>query len=183
MPTEQIDDEDMIITDLLPPSEPKPLTAAKLEQLASAREKALESRRRSQKAALESRLHQVRLLLGELDSAYIDKVQEAMMAQERELRRKQSDLTTKLIKLITDESAKRVIEHDSLKRSISKLKIELQEMRPSKSLCTIHEAEGSNRSDRSTVSSASSSTKVRIPLRHLSGPLPQAQPTTSRPLI
>ena len=89
------DDEDTIID--LPDPPPKPLSDLKRQQLSDARVKALESRRKSQKAALEQRLHQVRLLLGELDGKNIERVQEIMMNQERELRRKQNALTLQFI--------------------------------------------------------------------------------------
>ena len=155
------DDEDTIID--LPDPPPKPLTDLKRQQLSDARVKALESRRKSQKAALEQRLHQVRLLLGELDGKNIERVQEIMMNQERELRRKQNALTLQFITVLKEEAAKREAEHESLKRSLSKLRNDLQELmqRP-------------KRSAQSTVSFVSSSSKVKIPLAKLNTPLPNS---------
>ena len=115
------DDDDTIITDLSDTPRPKKLTHAKQDQLAAARIKALESRRKTQKAGLEARLHEVRLLLGELDPTHFESVERAIMSQERDLRRQQKELTLKLIELIKNESAKRTEENASIKRSIEKL--------------------------------------------------------------
>ena len=151
------DDEDTIID--FPESPPKPLSKAKLEQLSSARVKAIESRRKSQKAALQSKLHEVKLLLGDFDGQHIERVQEAMMTQERELRRKQNELTTQLIRVVRDESAKREAEHDSLKRTLHKLRSDIQDLKQSRSIFPP--------APQSTVSSAASS-KIKIPLAQLS---------------
>lgn len=115
------DDDDTIITDLSDTPRPKKLTHAKQDQLAAARIKALESRRKVQKAGLEARLHEVRLLLGELDPKHLESVERAIMSQERDLRRQQKELTLKFIELIKSESAKRTEENASIKRSIEKL--------------------------------------------------------------
>ena len=159
---DRLDDDEATIIDL-PNPPPKPLTDLKRQQLSDARVKALESRRKSQKAALEQRLHQVRLLLGELDGKNIERVQEIMMNQERELRRKQNALTLQFITVLKEEAAKREAEHESLKRSLSKLRNDLQELmqRP-------------KRSAQSTVSFVSSSSKVKIPLAKLNTPLPNS---------
>ena len=109
-------------------SRPKKLTHAKQDQLAAARIKALESRRKAQKAGLEARLHEVKLLLGELDPKHIERVQEAMMSQERELRREQKDLTLQFMELVKSESAKRMEESASVKRSIERTKHELEKL-------------------------------------------------------
>lgn len=117
------DDEDTIVTDL---SDSKKLTRAKQEQLAEARRKAIESRRRTQKAGLEHRLHEVKLLLGEIDPAHIERAQQAMMALEKELHREQKQITLQFIELVKNESAKRKDENASIKRSIERTKMELE---------------------------------------------------------
>lgn len=124
-PDDRLDDDEDTIIDL-PEAQPKPLSQLKLQQLKSARVKALESRRRGQKAALESRLHQVKLLLGELDPKNIERFQEIIMSQERELRRKQNELTTQFIAVLKDASAKREAEHESLKRTMNKIRSSLR---------------------------------------------------------
>ena len=121
------DDDDTIITDLSD-ARPKKLTHAKQDQLAAARVRALESRRKTQKAGLEARLHEVKLLLGELDPKHMERVQQAMMSQERELRREQKELTLQFIELLKSESAKRREESASVKRSIERTKHEIEKL-------------------------------------------------------
>jgi len=162
MPSVVDDDLDTIID--LPGSAHKPLTKAKLDQLASAREKAMLVRRRTQKAGLESRLHQVKLLLGELDPMHIEKVQQAMMNQERELRAKQNELTNSLKSLLNDEAIKRASEYDSLKRSMLRIANDLQEIKQS---LGVRETNRSTSRANSTVSSVAPTT-TKIPLSALS---------------
>lgn len=121
------DDDNTIITDLSE-SRPKKLSHAKTDQLAAARVKALESRRRTQKAGLEARLHEVKLLLGELDPKHIERVQEVIMSQERALRREQKELTLQLIELVKNESVKRMEETASVKRGIERMKQEIERL-------------------------------------------------------
>ena len=62
---------------------------------------------------------------------HIEKVQQAMMNQERELRAKQNELTNSLKSLLNDEAIKRASEYDSLKRSMIRIANDLQEIKQS----------------------------------------------------
>lgn len=140
------DDDDTIITDLSD-KYTKKLTHAKQEQLANARVRAIESRRKTQKAGLEHRLHEVKLLLGEIDPSHIQRAQEAMMSLERDLRREQKQLTLQFIELVRNESAKRKEENASIKRSIERTKSELEALMSKKasakhSIVSLSEASG-----------------------------------------
>ena len=157
-------DNDDIVTEL--EDEPKHLSKAKTDQLAAARVKALDSRRRTQKAGLEARLHEVRLLLGELDPKHMERVLEAMVSQERDLRRKQSELTTQLIEMVKAESAKRSTEYESLKRSIDRIRRDLSQ---TGGAVEMHKTHAIPHNARSVVSVAPSVTsKLSIPLAKVS---------------
>ena len=160
MPGRSNDDDDTIITDLSD-SQPKKLTHAKQDQLAAARIKALESRRRAQKAGLESRLQEVKLLLGELEPKDIERVQQAMMSQERQLRREQKELTLQIIELVKSESAKRMEEHASVKRAIERMKQDIEKLSFSKAATQPH------KDAPSAVSKASSKRSI-LPLSEAS---------------
>ena len=154
------DNDDTIVTDLSEPTAKK-LTHAKQDQLANARVKALESRRRTQKAGLESRLHEVKVLLGEIDPKHAETVKEVLMSQERQLRREQRDMTLQLMELIKGEAAKRVAENASLKRSVERLSVEISARKKSN-----HETP---KTARSTVSTAVASSKQStVPLSKVS---------------
>ena len=78
-------------------SQKEELSAKKLQQLANAREKALLARRKALKDKLETRLSELRHVLGsDMKNATVEKFAEAMMKQERELRSKQNALIDKL---------------------------------------------------------------------------------------
>lgn len=75
----------------------KELSQRKLEQLAKAREKAMLSRRKALKAKLELKLSELRHVLGsDMSNPTVERVAEAIMKQEKELRNKQNALTEKL---------------------------------------------------------------------------------------
>ena len=103
----------------------KVVTDRKREQLAAARVKALESRKRTQKASLEARLLEVKSWLGELDHAKIESVQKALLDQANDLQRDSKAVTDQFTALIRDESAKRAQENASIKRSVERLKVDL----------------------------------------------------------
>jgi ABC-type phosphate transport system auxiliary subunit len=68
------DDDVSIITDF---DDQELKKQTKSDQLADARVKAVESRRKTQKVRLEERLHQVKTLLGEIDPERIEQVTQA----------------------------------------------------------------------------------------------------------
>ena len=160
------DDDDTIITDLAD-STPKKLTHAKQDQLAAARIKALESRRKAQKAGLEARLHEVKSLLGELDPKHIENVQQVLMSQERDLRRQQKELTRQFIELVQSESTRRMEEHASVKRAIERTKQEIETLLHAHSRCAKSTSQSSKDAPSSAVSHASSKHSI-VPLSNAS---------------
>lgn len=95
---EKDDDKSTIISvDMSPPDEKGPakkgLSAAKLEQLAAIRVKAVASRQRTALTRLEQKIADLRERMGALNNEHLEKVVEAMMEQEDRLREKQNKLT------------------------------------------------------------------------------------------
>eukprot|EP00966_Prymnesium_polylepis_P120471 2784030-Prymnesium_polylepis.1 len=83
----------------------KPISEKKIAQLADARVKAIDSRKRRQKQRLEEKLRELRSL-GDMPNEQLARVCELLVARECELRGKQNDLTIKLnnnIDNLTDE--------------------------------------------------------------------------------
>ena len=77
------------------------LSKAKLDQLAAAREKALLARRKKLQGKLESKLAELRHVLGcDMRNDTVEKFATAMMKQEETLRKKQNALTEKLTEAI-----------------------------------------------------------------------------------
>ena len=72
------------------------LSEAKLQQLADAREKSIQSRRMTMKSKLERKLEDLNLLMGDLRSDQVERVGQAMMDLETKLRQKQNDFTQEL---------------------------------------------------------------------------------------
>ena len=96
------DDDASILTiklDSLPETSKRkagPLSQAKLDQLADAREKSLHSRRLKMKLKLEQKLGELHEVMGDLRSDQLEKVARAMMEQEARLRAKQAAMTDAL---------------------------------------------------------------------------------------
>eukprot|EP00966_Prymnesium_polylepis_P314194 7260775-Prymnesium_polylepis.1 len=83
----------------------KPISEKKIAQLADARVKAIDSRKRRQKQRLEEKLRELRSL-GDMPNEQLAKVCELLVVREAELRGKQNDLTEKLnqhLDNLTDE--------------------------------------------------------------------------------
>ena len=83
----------------------KPISEKKISQLADARVKAIDARKRRQKQRLEEKLRELRSL-GDMPNEQLAKVCELLVAREAELRGKQNDLTAKLnehLDNLTDE--------------------------------------------------------------------------------
>jgi hypothetical protein len=79
----------------------QPLSKAKLDQLAAARDKALISRRKILKNKLEAKLAELREVLGvDLRNDTLERVGRAMMQQEERLRNKQNENTERLSEAI-----------------------------------------------------------------------------------
>ena len=117
------DDDDSIITDFDDQDQKK---QTKSDQLADARVKAVESRRKTQKVRLEERLHQVKMLLGEIDPERIEQVTQAMLSQEADLRH---ELIEQFTESMRAESKKRADEAASVKRHVDAIKDELRTLR------------------------------------------------------
>ena len=117
------DDDDSVITDF---DDQELKRQTKSDQLADARVKAVESRRKTQKVRLEERLHQVKMLLGEIDPERIEQVTQAMLSQETDLRHELIDQFTESMRA---ESKKRADEAASVKRHVDAIKDELRALR------------------------------------------------------
>ena len=77
------------------------LSQKKLDQLAAARESALQKRRTKQKDKLQERLNELNRLLGsDMRAQTLERVAEAMMKQEKRLRDRQNESTEQLIEQI-----------------------------------------------------------------------------------
>eukprot|EP00966_Prymnesium_polylepis_P127480 2948601-Prymnesium_polylepis.1 len=77
------------------------LSQKKLDQLAAARESALQKRRTKQKDKLQERLNEMNRLLGsDMRAQTLERVAEAMMKQEKRLRDRQNEMTEQLIEQI-----------------------------------------------------------------------------------
>lgn len=101
--------------------DPRPFRPTKDEQLAAARVKALESRRRTQKIKLENKLHEVRILLGELSPEHIDHVIQVMSNREADIRAKHSKILGQLNDAIQSQSKQREAESTSMRRKIDSM--------------------------------------------------------------
>ena len=69
------------------------LSEAKLQQLADAREKSIQSRRMTMRSKLERKLEELNMVMGDLRSDQVERVGRAMMDLEEKLRGKQNSLT------------------------------------------------------------------------------------------
>lgn len=105
---------------------PRLIRPTKDEQLAAARVKALESRRRTQKMKLENKLQQVRILLGELSPDHIDRVIQVMSDRETELRAKHAKVLGQLNDDIQSQSKKREAESASIRRRMDAMSEEIR---------------------------------------------------------
>ena len=81
----------------------KPLSEKKMAQLSAARNKALHARRVKLKSRLESKLSELRQILGpDMRSDTVERVAQAMMRQEVTLREKQNQLVSEVRDVIND---------------------------------------------------------------------------------
>ena len=128
--TRSEEDDDSTIIDISAGDGRKLLGPAKTEQLRAARVKALESRKKSQAAALEQRLMEVRQWLGQhVDSGVVEKVQNTILYQARDLHRKQKQTLSSFTQLLSEESTKRAQESASLRKSIEKMRGEVEQLK------------------------------------------------------
>jgi hypothetical protein len=128
--TRSEEDDDSTIIDISAGDGRKLVTPAKTEQLRAARVKALESRKKSQAAALEQRLMEVRQWLGQhVDSGVVEKVQNTILDQARDLHRKQKQTLSSFTQLLSEESTKRAQESASLRKSIEKMRGEVEQLK------------------------------------------------------
>ena len=128
--TRSEEDDDSTIIDISAGDGRKLLTPEKTEQLRAARVKALESRKKSQAAALEQRLMEVRQWLGQhVDSGVVEKVQNTILDQARDLHRKQKQTLSSFTQLLSEESTKRAQESASLRKSIEKMRGEVEQLK------------------------------------------------------
>ena len=95
--------DESITLEMDEPKAKKPPSEAKLKQLEAAREKALLSRRRALKNKLETKLSELRAILGnDMRPETTERFAKAMMAQEDRLRQRQNSLSEQLRDAITD---------------------------------------------------------------------------------
>ena len=168
------DDDDSTVIDISAGDGRKVVTPAKTEQLKAARQKALESRKRSQMASLEQRLMEVRQWLGQhVDSGAIEKVQHTLLDQARDMHRRQKQTLSSFTELLNEESTKRAQDSASIKKTIDKMRGDIEQLKSTTyraSLSTIHEPVERKTTAPSTVvtttttSKASASTKTSVPL-------------------
>ena len=124
------DDDDSTVIDISAGDGRKVVTPAKTEQLKAARQKALESRKKSQAASLEQRLMEVRQWLGKhVDSGAVEKVQNTILDQARDLHRKQKQTLSTFQELLNEESTKRSQESATLRKSIEKMRGEVEQLK------------------------------------------------------
>ena len=83
----------------------KTLSAKKLLQLSQAREKALFSRRQKMRGRLESRLSELRQILGPDNKPDLERVAHMLLKQEETLRSKQTSLTLEVRDLVNEFKA------------------------------------------------------------------------------
>ena len=136
------DDDTVISID-----DPRPLRQTKDEQLAAARVKALESRRRTQKTKLESKLQQVKLALGDMDPAQSERMVQIIMDREAELRSKHIKFINQLNDTLRIEAKKREDDTTRLKRHLDGMTQEIRLLRK-------------KRNSHDTLSTVSASTKA-----------------------
>ena len=124
------EDDDSTVIDISAGDGRKVVTPAKTEQLKAARQKALESRKKSQAASLEQRLMEVHQWLGKhVDSGAVEKVQNTILDQARDLHRKQKQTLSNFQELLSEESTKRAQESASLRKSIEKMRGEVEQLK------------------------------------------------------
>jgi hypothetical protein len=127
--TRSEDDESTVI-DISSGDGRKLVTPAKEEQLRAARVKALESRKKAQAASLEQRLMEVRQWLSQhADSGAIEKVQSTLLDQARDLHRRQKQTLSSFTELLNEESTKRDKDSASLRKSIEKMRGEIEQLK------------------------------------------------------
>ena len=130
MPRSEDDDDSTVINISAGGDGRKVVTPAKTEQLKAARQKALESRKRSQMASLEQRLMEVRQWLSQhADSGAIEKVQSTLLDQARDLHRRQKQTLSSFTELLNEESTKRDKDSASLRKSIEKMRGEIEQLK------------------------------------------------------
>ena len=95
------------------------VTQKKLDQLTNARLKAVESRRRTQQTKLEKRLHDVKMLLGDLNEEQIQRAMSVMVAAE----------SARCQEIYTQHRADMQTEFKSLKRHIDAVRDEIRDSR------------------------------------------------------
>ena len=110
---------DSSVTVRLDESGSKPLSQAKLNQLAQARVKSLETRRRNQKAKLEGKLNAIRSLLGnDMRADTIDRVAKELVARDE-----------RHVSEITRLTEKQTAATEQLQHSVNSMRDEISRMR------------------------------------------------------
>lgn len=115
-------DEDTIICDDVEDPDSRSRSRGKAAQLADARLKAVESRRKAQRSRLEQRLIEVKTRLGDMDPERIEQILSCMLSQEAEI-------LDKVVETLQGESRKRAEEIASVKRHVDAVKEELRALR------------------------------------------------------
>ena len=109
----------------------KPLSEKKLAQLSAARNKALHARRVKLKSRLESKLSELRQILGpDMRSDTVERVAQAMMRQEVTLREKQNQLVSEVRDVINDFKTDLRDIKERLQKPTSLSSLQQQKVRP-----------------------------------------------------
>ena len=110
---------------------PKEISDLKRAQLTSAREKAVISRKRKQAVSLETRLHEVRSLLGEVSPGQADRILDVIQEQALHARQEQKKLVDYFINLLQKLSTFNAEHGASVKRSVERLRMDVSELKKS----------------------------------------------------
>ena len=116
-------------------SPPKEISDLKRAQLTSARAAAVVSRKKKQATNLETRLHEVRSILGEVSHGQADRIFDVLQAQELHTRQEQKKLVQYFINLLEKMSKFSALHFEreaaaaaSVKRSVERLRLEVSEL-------------------------------------------------------
>ena len=158
-PRHQMADDDTVISI----DHRRPVRQTKDEQLAAARVKALESRRRTQKTKLETKLQQVKVALGDMDPAQSERTVQVILEREAELRNKHAKFVNILNDTLRSEAKRREEDSTRMKRHMDSMAHDIRSLREAvtKKRST-HES--SMRDSLSTVSTKTSTLSTLSPL-------------------
>ena len=117
------DDTDTVITIDAPRRQTKD------EQLAEARKKAVISRRRRQKANLEDKIRQIKIMLGEIDEDKMEHIIQVMLDREADLRSKHTRAVAELNETIRLDGKRREGNDSAMTRKIDAITDEVRLLR------------------------------------------------------